>query len=511
MTSESIHIEQRPLSIERLGRWLDAPSPVAFSEGVADKIRRCRQYLEDSLKDPSRVIYGVNTGFGALCNTVVSADKLAELQVNLIRSHAVGSGPNVPADIVRLMLLLKARSLGYGHSGIRLQTAQRLLDLLNADCLPIVPEQGSLGASGDLAPLSHLALALIGEGDVMLKGEHMPAARALAQLGLEPLQLAAKEGLALNNGTQFMLAYAVLGQWKAERLAALADMVAALSLDARRAKMEPFDEAVYRIRPHRGHAKSATRIRRWLDGSPTAATPKPQVQDNYSFRCTPQVHGASLDAMAHTQEVFTQELNAVTDNPLIFPDEDRMVSAGNFHGQPLALPLDYLAIATAELANIAERRLYRLLNGEHGLPAFLTNGGGLHSGLMIPQYTAAALVSQNKQLCVPSSVDSIPSSNEQEDHVSMGGNGATKLYRVVQNTERVLAIAFFTAAQAIDLQRSPGPHGEALHTSPALEGIMAEYRKKVSVLEGDRWLQPDLDATEVFLRNVDLSPVEDQA
>lgn len=508
MSSTSIHIDLAPLSLDQVGTWLDQRGSVAYSDAVVNNIQACRRYLEQSVQDPKRVTYGVNTGFGALCNTVVSPDKLAELQVNLIRSHAVGSGPAVPAEIVRLMLMLKARSLGYGHSGIRLETAQRLLELLNADCLPVVPEQGSLGASGDLAPLSHLALALIGEGEVDLRGERMPAAKALATLGLEPLELAAKEGLALNNGTQFMLAYAVLGQLRAERLAALADLVAALSVDARRGRMEAFDAAIHRIRPHRGHAKSAARIRAWLKGSPTAAQPKPQVQDNYSFRCTPQVHGASLDAMAHTRGMFTQELNAVTDNPLIFPDEDRILSAGNFHGQPLALPLDYLAIATAELANIAERRLYRLLNGENGLPPFLTNGGGLHSGLMIPQYTAAALVSQNKQLCTPASVDSIPSSNEQEDHVSMGANGATKLYRVVQNTERVLAIAFFTAAQAIDLQRADGPHGVGLRSSPALERIMTAYRDVVPVLDGDRWMQPDIEATEAFLRTVDLSVAE---
>ncbi|MBI1191789.1 MAG: histidine ammonia-lyase [Bacteroidetes bacterium] len=487
------HLHPSPLSLDQLADWFRPGAAFQLSDQSRQAIVRCREYLEAKLASGQDVMYGVNTGFGALCHVTISPEETAELQLNLVRSHAVGVGNPVPDPLVRGMLLLKARSLAYGHSGVRLETVQRLLDMANQDLLPVIPEQGSLGASGDLAPLAHLSLPLIGEGEVRFRGQQMPAAAALASLGWKPLELGAKEGLALINGTQFMLAYSLFGQRKAERLAALADLVAALSFEARGGRLDALDEGIQALRGHPGHALSAGRILQWLSGSPGSDMPRHQVQDNYSFRCTPQVHGASLDAMDHTRQVFTRELNAVTDNPLLFPDRDAVISGGNFHGQPLALALDYLAIAVAELGSIAERRTYRLLAGEGALPPFLTKGSGLHSGLMIPHYTAAALVSQNKQLCVPSSVDSIPSSNEQEDHVSMGGNGATKLLRVLDNTEMVLSIAFMTAAQALDLQR-PG-----LRSSNAIENIMLLYRKRVPMLQGDRWLQPDMLATREFL------------
>ncbi len=492
-------IDPTPQDLEAVSDWLHRDARFGLSDRSKQAILHCRQYLEEKLATGTEVIYGVNTGFGALCHVTISAEETAELQLNLVRSHAVGTGGAVPDPIVRLMILLKARSLAYGHSGVRVQTVQRLLDMVNHSVLPVIPEQGSLGASGDLAPLAHLSLPLIGEGEVTMNGERMPAAEALRQLRWEPLHLGAKEGLALINGTQFMAAYSLYGQLYAERMAALADLVAALGIEARSARLDALDPDLQTLRAHPGHAKSASRILSWLEGSPAAAFPRNQVQDNYSFRCTPQVHGASLDAMAHTREVFTRELNSVTDNPLLFPERDRVISGGNFHGQPLALALDYLAIAIAELASIAERRTYRLLAGERGLPPFLTKGSGLHSGMMIPQYTAAALVSQNKQLCTPCSVDSIPSSNEQEDHVSMGANGATRLLRVLDNTENVMAIAFMTAAQALDLQRP------ALQSSPKLETLLKAYRNIVPVLEGDRWLQPDIEATRLFLRNAELS------
>jgi len=482
-----------PLSLDHLADWFQPGATFSLSDESREAIVRCREYLEAKLSSGQDVIYGVNTGFGALCHVTISPAETAALQLNLVRSHAVGVGNPVPDPIVRGMLLLKVRALAYGHSGVRIETVQRLLDMVNEDVLPVIPEQGSLGASGDLAPLAHLSLPLIGEGEVRHKGSRMPASEALASLGWKPLQLGAKEGLALINGTQFMLAYSLFGQRKAERLAALADLVAAISFEARGARLDALDTGIQALRGHPGHALSAGRILQWLSGSPGSDMPRYQVQDNYSFRCTPQVHGASLDAMVHTRQVFTRELNAVTDNPLLFPDRDAVISGGNFHGQPLALPLDYLAIAVAELGSIAERRTYRLLAGEKSLPPFLTKGSGLHSGLMIPHYTAAALVSQNKQLCMPSSVDSIPSSNEQEDHVSMGANGATKLLRVLDNTEMVLSIAFMTAAQALDLQR-PG-----LRSSNAIENIMLLYRKRVPMLEEDRWLQPDMLATREFL------------
>ena len=489
-------IDLAPIQLDALPQWQEEGMQFGLSNDCIQAIQRCLDYLENKLASGNDVIYGVNTGFGALCHVTISAAETNDLQINLVRSHAAGTGPAVPQPVAKLMLLLKARSLAYGHSGVRVQTVQRLLDMVNASMMPIIPEQGSLGASGDLAPLAHMSLPLIGEGEVMLKGRRMPAAEALQQLGWEPIQLGAKEGLALINGTQFMAAYSAYGQLKAERLAALADLVAALGMEARSARLDALDPDIQALRGHPGHAVSARRILGWLSGSPAAQKPLTQVQDNYSFRCTPQVHGASLDAMAHTREVFTREINAVTDNPLLFPDRDRVISGGNFHGQPLALALDYLSIAVAELGSIAERRTYRLLAGERGLPPFLTRGSGLHSGLMIPQYSAAALVSQNKQLCTPCSVDSIPSSNEQEDHVSMGGNGATRLLRVLDNTENVLAIAFMTAAQALDLQRP------ALQTSPQLEAVIAKYRTVVPMLEGDRWMQPDIDATREFLQQL---------
>ncbi len=489
-----------PLSLEEVRGWLKPDQKFALADEAVDAIRACRSYLEQRLSSGKEIIYGVNTGFGALCNVSISASESSALQLNLLRSHAVGCGKPVPDFLVRLMLLLKARALAYGHSGVQIESVQRLLDMVNADCLPLVPEQGSLGASGDLAPLAHLSLPLIGEGEVRLKGQQMPASEALGKLGWAALPLGAKEGLALINGTQFMAAYSLYAQLEAERLAALADLIAAMCFEARGARLDSLDADVHIIRAHPGHARSAARIRHWLKGSPAAAKARTQVQDNYSFRCTPQVHGASLDAMEHTRQVFTRELNAVTDNPLLFPQKDKVISAGNFHGQPLALALDYLAIALAELGSLAERRTYRLLSGERGLPPFLTRGSGLHSGMMIPQYTAAALVSQNKQLCTPCSVDSIPSSNEQEDHVSMGANGATRMLRVVENTENILGIAFMTAAQAIDLQRPE------LRSSEALEAILKAYRKEVPVLGDDRWLQPDMIATREFLKS--LTPEE---
>jgi histidine ammonia-lyase len=490
------HLHPDPLTLDEVIGWLQPGCRVELSAASKEAIARCRDYLESKLQAGGEVIYGVNTGFGALCHVTISPEQTAALQLNLLRSHAVGCGAETPQDLVRLMLLLKARSLAYGYSGIQVATVQRLLDMANASVLPVVPEQGSLGASGDLAPLAHLALPLIGEGEVRWKGERMPAAEALQALGWEPIALGAKEGLALINGTQFMGAYSIWGQLEAEHLAWVADLVAALAMEARGARLDALDPDIQVLRPHPGHAASARRILGWLEASPASLRPRSQVQDNYSFRCTPQVHGASLDAMAHTREVFTRELNAVTDNPLLFAERDRVISGGNFHGQPLALALDYLAIAVAELGSIAERRTYRLLAGERGLPPFLTHESGLNSGLMIPQYSAAALVSQNKQLCSPSSVDSIPSSNEQEDHVSMGANGATRLLRVLQNTEYILAIALMTAAQAIHLQRPE------LRSSPALESVLSAYRNQVPPLEGDRFLQPDIEASRAFLRSL---------
>nr|HQU76572.1 histidine ammonia-lyase [Chitinophagales bacterium] len=418
-------------------------------------------------------------------------------QRNLILSHACGTGPELEAETIRYLLFLKIQSLSYGYSGVAVETVQRLIDMYNADVLPVIFEQGSLGASGDLCPLAHMSLPLIGEGEVRYKGIRRDAAGVLDELGWKPLQLRSKEGLALLNGTQFMNAHAVRCIAAAERLLQLADLTGALSFDAWDCKTEPFDERIHRIRNQAGQQQAAANLRSILQGSEISTRPKVQVQDPYSFRCMPQVHGASRDAVAYCRDIVSREANGVTDNPNIFADGDAILSGGNFHGQPLALSLDFLAMAVSELASISERRVYRLLSGSRDLPEFLVEGSGLHSGLMIPQYTAASLVSQNKQLCTPASVDSIPSCNEQEDHVSMGANAATKCLRVIQNTTRVLAIEWLTAAQALEFRRP-------LKTSPVLEGLMATYRQQVSFNQADRFLHPDIMQTVSFLDSIEL-------
>lgn len=494
--SVKFEITPKPLSIDSLRNLLDGQRAISLSAEAAEKISNCRKWLETKLKDSTEPIYGVTTGFGSLCNVQISPAQSDELQINLVRSHAVGTGAAIPAEIVRLMMLLKAQSLSYGHSGARLETVNQLIALFNKDLLPVIPEQGSLGASGDLCPLAHMTLGLVGEGKIHTSEGVKAAAEVLSAHQIKPIKLRAKEGLALLNGTQFMGAYAVWCQLEAERLCALADLVAALSIDARLARPEPFDPLTHQLRNHAGQLESATRIMDWLQGSELMELPKVQVQDNYSFRCTPQVHGATFDSLRHSRMVINNEISAVTDNPLIFPEHDKVISGGNFHGQPLALILDFMAIAVSELASIAERRIYRLLAGEGGLPPFLVSESGLQSGLMITQYSAAALVSQNKQLATPSSVDSIPSCNEQEDHVSMGANGATKLYRVVKNTEQVLSIAFMTAVQALDIRTSQT--GKA--TSNKLSEIIAKYRAQVPFLDQDRHLKEDMDKTVAFLQ-----------
>ena len=458
------------------------------------RILASREYLEKRLEKNEKPIYGVSTGFGFLANTHIASSSLSQLQTNLIRSHACGLGEEVPDEIVRLMLLLKVRSLSLGHSGIRLEVVQRLLDFYNEDVLPVVYSQGSLGASGDLAPLAHLSLPLIGEGEVRYKGSRMPAAEALRSLGLEPIQLEAKEGLALLNGTQFMAAFAVHIALTANKLAHWADFIAALSVDAFGGLNTPFNALLHHIRPHAGQIQTAENIRNWLEGSAHMAIAKAHVQDPYAFRCIPQVHGASRDTLNYVMGVFETEINSVTDNPTIFHEEDEILSGGNFHGQPLALTLDFLAIALAEWASISERRCYQLLSGSHGLPLFLVAEPGLQSGLMIAQYTAASIVSQNKQLCSPASVDTIPSSNNQEDHVSMGANAATKCFRVLENLEKVLAIELMHAAQAMYLRR---PH----KSSEAIEALLEQFYDVVPPITEDRILHDDMINAIGFIRN----------
>ena len=487
------HLTPERLTIAGLKEILDSSRPVALNEELRRRIVRCREYLDSKIRNSEQPVYGITTGFGSLCDISVGGDELSQLQRNLVMSHSCGTGEQVPSEIVRLMLLLKIRSLSYGYSGVRLETVERLIDFYNNGILPVVYQQGSLGASGDLAPLAHLSLPLLGLGEVEYAGRRRPSAEVLEEFGWKPLELQSKEGLALLNGTQFMSAYGVWSLIAARRLSGWADRIGALSLDAFDGRIEPFYDEVHLIRAHRGQLSTARAIRELLEGSELIRQPKKHVQDPYSFRCIPQVHGATKDTIDYVESVLETEINSPTDNPTVFPDEDMIISAGNFHGQPIALAMDFLAIALAELGNISERRIYKLISGSRGLPHFLVANPGLNSGFMIPQYTAASIVSQSKGLCMPASVDSIPSSQGQEDHVSMGANAATKLYRVALNTERVLAIELFNAAQALEFRRPA-------RTSPALEDMVADFRKKVPFIDNDTVMYPHIEASVQFLR-----------
>lgn len=486
------------LSIALIKRIIEQKTSLTLSDTAAKSIQHCRDFLDQKMAKSDEPVYGINTGFGFLQNVKVSDDRLVDLQHNLLLSHACGTGDFVPKEIVKLMLLLKIQSLAYGNSGVSLETVNRLIDFYNQDILPVVYTQGSLGASGDLAPLSHLALPLIGEGEVWLNGERIKSTKALEKLGLKPLKLQSKEGLALINGTQFMAAYGVFILMKAEKLAAWADTIGALSADAFNCRIDPFKQDSHLIRPHRGQIHTAQKLMDLLSGSELIQQKDKQVQDPYSFRCMPQVHGASKDALNYVSSVFETEMNSVTDNPNIFPDTDEIISAGNFHGQPLALALDFLSIALAEWGSISERRIFQLISGQRGLPPFLVQEPGVNSGLMIPQYTAASIASENKQLCTPSSVDSIVSSNGQEDHVSMGANGAVKCLKVVNNLERILAIELMNSAQALNFRRP-------LKTSATLEKLWKSYREVVAEHGQDRFLAPDIEASLQFLRTYPLA------
>ena len=488
------YISAERLTIERVGEILENNITIALSKDAQNRIVRCREYLDSKMESQTEPIYGITTGFGSLCNISISADELGTLQKNLVMSHACGTGDRVPSQIVKLMLLLKVQSLSYGHSGVQLATVERLIEMFNNNILPVVYQQGSLGASGDLAPLAHLCLPLLGLGEVEVEGMPIPTSEIMEQFGWEPISLQSKEGLALLNGTQFMSAYGVWSLLKSIRLSSQADKIAAVSLDAFDGRIEPFCDEVHIVRSHRGQIETARTMRSLLEGSQILNQKKAHVQDPYSFRCIPQVHGATKDTIAYVSTVLENEINSVTDNPTVFPEQDMVVSAGNFHGQPIALAMDFLAIAVAELANISERRTYRLISGSRGLPSFLVAKPGLNSGFMIPQYTAASIVSQNKGLCMPASVDSIPSSQSQEDHVSMGSNAATKLARVVDNTERVLAIELFNAAQALEFRRP-------LRSSDSVERLVEKYRKVVPYIDNDRVMYPLIDASINFLQS----------
>ena len=486
-------ISAEHLTIQRIEEIIAKGYKLELSDDARQRIVHCREYLDKKIATNTKPVYGVTTGFGSLCNVSIGHDHLAQLQINLMMSHACGTGERVPNEIVKIMLLLKIQSLSYGYSGCKLDTVERLVDFFNNDIYPIVYQQGSLGASGDLVPLAHLSLPLIGLGEVEYQGRVMSGKEMLQTMGWEPIELASKEGLALLNGTQNMSSFAVWALIQSHRLNDWADKIAAMSLDAYNGLVEPFTDAVHQVRPHKGQIETAERMRQLLAGSEILEKPKSYVQDPYSFRCVPQVHGTVKDTMRYVESVIDTEINSATDNPTVCPDDDIIISAGNFHGEPIALPMDFLAIAMSELANISERRIYKLVSGTRGLPSFLVANPGVNSGFMITQYTAASVVSLNKSLCSPASVDSIPSCQGQEDHVSMGANAAIKLYKVVLNTERVLAIELFNAAQALEFRRP-------LKSSPVIQEIFDNYRKVVPFIINDEVMYPYIQKSIDFIR-----------
>ncbi|MBC7494315.1 MAG: histidine ammonia-lyase [Flavobacterium sp.] len=488
------YISSKFLQFDDLHEILNQNKTLILSNESKLKIQKCRDYLDKKIASSDEPIYGINTGFGSLCNVKISNENLSKLQSNLVKSHACGTGDMVPAEIVKIMLLLKIQSLNYGFSGVQLQTVERLIDFYNNDVLPIIYTQGSLGASGDLAPLAHLALPLLGEGEVFFKGKIVHSSTVLSNFGWQPLILQSKEGLALLNGTQFMSAYGCYILLKALKYSYFADLIASISIDGFNGRIEPFDELIHLIRPHKGQLATAKQVSLFLSDSQISAQSKMHVQDPYSFRCVPQVHGATKDAINYVKNVFVTEINSVTDNPNIFVENDKIISGGNFHGQPLAISLDFLAIALSELGSISERRTFQLISGQRELPSFLIENPGLNSGFMIPQYTAASIASQNKQLATPASIDSIVSSNGQEDHVSMGANAATKCLKIMENVERILAIELMNAAQAIEFRRP-------LQSSTFIELFLKSYRQEVSFVNEDRILHYDLIKSVAFLNS----------
>lgn len=460
-------------------------------EAVA-KISHCRQFLDEKTERHNAPIYGVTTGFGSLCNKHISTADLSILQENLIKSHSCSVGTPVSENVVRLMLLLKAHALSKGYSGVQVETVQRIIDMYNADVLPVVYDRGSLGASGDLAPLANLFLPLLGEGKVSHNGTIIPGSQLQQMFGWQPIKLKSKEGLALLNGTQFMSANGIKALADAWHLIRCFDLFGAMSLEAFDGRIEPFFDCIQQVRPHAGQIETAAVYRRILEGSQIISQPKQHVQDPYSFRCIPQVHGAVKDALVHCTNVIHTEINSVTDNPTVFPDQDLVVSGGNFHGEPLALAFDYMGVALHELGNISERRVAQLILGQRGLPEFLVSKPGLNSGFMIPQYAAASMVSQNKMYSWPASCDSIVSSNGQEDLVSMGANAATKLHKIIDNLKYIAAIELMNAAQGIDFRRP-------LQSSPVIEHVMTEYRKVVPFVDEDVVMADYIADTMTFL------------
>lgn len=488
------YISNEILDLTAISAIIDEDKKLDLSEESRHNINASRAYLDQKISSSKSPIYGVNTGFGSLCNVAINNENLTLLQENLVRSHACGTGNYISKSIVKLMILLKIQSLSYGHSGVHLDTVSLLIEFYNKNIIPVIYEQGSLGASGDLAPLAHLALPLIGEGEVW-DGDTIASTNDILQKhSLTPLTLQSKEGLALLNGTQFMAAHGVYALLQSHKLSYLADVIGSISIDAFDCNLSPFDPLVHFVRPHSGQIKTAKRILEFLEGSDIAKSEKVNVQDPYSFRCIPQVHGATKDVISNASKTFKTEINSVTDNPNIFIEDDKIISGGNFHGQPLALALDFLAIAMSELGSISERRTYQLISGLRGLPPFLVDSPGLQSGMMIPQYTAASIVSQNKQLATPSSVDSIVSSNGQEDHVSMGANAATKLIKVIDNVETILSIELLNASQALHY-RSPKK------SSSFIEHFVQSYRNEVPFVSVDRPFSFDIKKGKSFIQS----------
>jgi histidine ammonia-lyase len=492
-------IDVKGFGLQKFWSILNDGQPVELSAASREKVVANHAYLQERIQSSNEAIYGVNTGFGSLCDTPIGKDDIQQLQHNLVMSHACGSGPEIDSDLVKAMMLLKIQNMALGHSAVASTTVERLVYFYNHDIIPVVYQRGSLGASGDLAPLAHMSLPMIGLGEVNYQGNKRPAGEVLKECGLQPLKLGVKEGLALLNGTQFMGAHAALALRRAIHLMDMADLIASLSMEAYDCLSSPYDSSIHDVRPHPGQLVVASRIRSFREGSGIMYEPKVHVQDPYSFRCVPQVHGASRDALDYIRAVVEREIGSVTDNPTVFHDEDKVISGGNFHGQPLALALDFMAIAVAEIGSISERRIYKLISGNRGLPAFLVAEPGLNSGFMIPQYTAASLVSANKQLCTPASVDTIDSSNGQEDHVSMGANAAVKVLQAVDHVERILGIELMNGAQALQFRRP-------LRSSEPVENLFSEFRKVVPFLERDEVMREHMEASLIFMRNFAVVP-----
>jgi len=481
------------LNLDVISKLLFENKKIKLSKETENKISKSRYFLEKKITASSEKIYGVNTGFGSLCDTQIDKKDIKVLQENLILSHSCGTGKLIPKEIAKLILLLKINSLCLGYSGVRLSLVKKLISFYNKDLIPVIYEQGSLGASGDLAPLAHMSLPLIGKGEFYYKNGTRKSKKILKNEGLETYKLSYKEGLALINGTQFMLSYAIWGFLKSIKLNKFSDLIASISLEAYSCRIDPFSKLISSVRPHQGQIDTTKNILNNLRGSKGIFLNDDFVQDPYSFRCIPQVHGASKDVLNYFKKIIEIEVNSVTDNPIVFEKNEKIISGGNFHGQPLAMGMDYLAISLSELGNISERRVFNLISGERGLPKYLIKNSGLNSGFMITQYTSASIVSQNKQLCTPASIDSIVSSNGQEDHVSMGANSALKLFRVVNNLTTILSIELMNASQAFQIINKK--------SSRKIHSLIKEYRKEVPFIEKDTDLYKYISKGEDFINN----------